>query len=241
MDRLGIVKRLDALQSAIFTRQQFASITGKNPAYASVMLSRLVRDGVVVRVKRGVYCLPDAHPFCVASGESPRSYVSLWAAFGYHGMTTQIPDVIEVVNAWTSGPLRLELDSGSYRLIRIRTKPGWLFGMEKVMFNGKTALVAERERAIIDGLLFPGRLPVDDVFEALKTGVKGDRLVSHARTIGRQSVMKRLGYLMSLAGLTGDLDGLAPLSPTYVPLDPLGPRRGRYDPQWRIMVNMEVV
>lgn len=237
MNRLELVKRLDSQQSAVFTRQQFTSLIGKFPDYASVKLSRLVKDKTFVRIMQGRYCLPNSNPLCVASGLSFPSYVSLWSALEHHGATTQMPRIIEVVNTAYSGKLHLELECGSYELSLIKTKPSWIFGMEKEMLEGKTALIADKERTIIDGLLFSGRVPIDEVFHAISTGVQKNKLIDYGKNIGKQSLMKRLGYLMSSAGLRCEPPDFGSLTGTYVPLDTLNPRRGRYDSIWHVIVN----
>jgi predicted transcriptional regulator of viral defense system len=59
-------------------------------------ISRMVRDGAVVRLARGLYQLSDArlntdHSLAEAAKRLPRGVVCLVSALAYHGLTDQIP------------------------------------------------------------------------------------------------------------------------------------------------------
>jgi predicted transcriptional regulator of viral defense system len=240
MDRLGIVRTLDSQRSPVVTTRQFALITGVSPRTARLRLHRLVRDGVLVRVMKGHYCLPDTDPRAVATGVFAPSYVTLLKAFEFHGTTTQSSRGIDVVNAVRSRALKLELDEGSLDVRFIRVAPDLVFGCEKVSLGGKDAFMADRERAVIDGLMFPGRVPLDEVVECLRDGIDVAKAADYARRTGRQVVMKRLGHLVEASGHAIPPDAIGPLTPTWVPLDPALPRRGRHDARWRVIVNRVV-
>src|SRR6266404_7597487 len=59
-------------------------------------LTRMLRDGVLDRLSRGVYVLPDREPtehhgFAEACKRVPRAVVCLLSALRFHGLTTQAP------------------------------------------------------------------------------------------------------------------------------------------------------
>ena len=105
------------------------------------------------------------------------------------------------------------------------------------MIDGKVAFIAEKERAIIDGLLFPGRVPMDEIVGMLMTQIEPDRVIQYAKWTKRQSVMKRTGFLLGLTGYECKPEDFGWLSDTYILLDPAQPRRGKYDHTWRITMN----
>jgi len=240
MDRLSIVKRMESHQMPIVTTQQFAAFVGLNMNSASVLLSRLVKAGIVTRVLRGRYALPSTNALAVATGIYVPSYVSLWAAYEYYGTTTQSPRVIDVINPVHSGSLPLGLEDGQYVLRFVKTDSRLIYGFKKEFFREKVAFIAEKERAVVDGLLFPGYVPLDEVASAIESGVDGHRAMEYARRTGRQAVVKRMGYLLSEIGTDEHLIEPGELSDTYVPLDPGLPRRGRHDSKWRVIVNTVV-
>lgn len=234
MDRLTLVKRLESSSIPVFTPSQISTISDQTIESARVLLSRLAHEGTMVRVKRGHYCLPSSNILSVASGIYSPSYVSLWAAFEYHGTTTQSPRIIDVINTHRSGTWELSLETGRYRLRFIKTRGSLLYGMDKVYMDGKTAFIARKEKAVVDGLLFNDYIPLGEVVEAIKDGIDGKQAMEYARRCGKHVVIKRLGYLLSQEGI--ELDPME-LSETYVPLDPSFPRRGTYDPKWRVIDN----
>jgi predicted transcriptional regulator of viral defense system len=240
MDALGITRMLEEHRAPVLTTQQMSALLEMEPASATVRLHRLARDGAIVRVMRGRYCLPSVHPLAVASGLYIPSYVSLLAAFEYHGTTTQSPRVIDVINTRRSGTVSVTLDAGTYDITFVHLPPSLIYGLERVRVGGKDAFVASRERAIVDGLMLPGNVPLDETVACLRSGVDVGRMVDYARRTGRQVVVKRLGHLLTSEGIEFDGAALGEISSTYVPLDPSFPRRGVHDPHWRVIRNRVV-
>jgi predicted transcriptional regulator of viral defense system len=240
MDPLGVTRLLEDHRTPVVTAQQLATLLDMDQRSASVKLHRLARDRALVRVMRGRYCLPSVHPICVASGIYSPSYVSLLMAFQYHGTTTQSPRAMDVINTVRSGALDVELDAGRYAVRFIKLSSALVYGHDRVSIGGKEAMVASKERAVVDGLLLPGRVPLDETVECLRSGIEVSKVVDYARRTGRQVVIKRLGHLLSEEGLDFDAGQLGEVTGTYVPIDPAFPRRGRYDSRWRVIVNRVV-
>jgi predicted transcriptional regulator of viral defense system len=231
---------IDEHRAPVFTTQQLSVILDMGPSSATVKLHRMARDGALVRVMRGRYCLPSIHPLAVASGLYIPSYVSLLAAFEYHGTTTQSSRVIDVMNPIRSGSLSVSLDAGPFDITFVHLPTSLIYGHERVRINGKDAFVASKERAIVDGLMLPGNVPLDETVACLRSGIDVDLVVSYARRTGRQVVVKRLGHLLNSERIDFDHDTLGTISETYVPLDPSFPRRGEHDSTWRVIRNRVV-
>jgi predicted transcriptional regulator of viral defense system len=240
MDALRIVRMLEEHRAPVLTTQQMSVMLDMSPASAAVRLHRLAKDGALVRLMRSRYCLPSVHPLAVASGLYVPSYVTLLAAFEYHGTTTQSPRVIDVMNTRRSGSIRIVLDAGPYDVTFIHLPPSLIYGIDRVRLGGKDAFVASKERAIVDGLMLPGNVPLDETVACLRSGVDVERLMEYARRTGRQVVVKRLGHLMTSEGMKFDHAALGEISDTYVPLDPAFPRRGEHDTRWRVIRNRVV-
>lgn len=232
-----IVKRLESLNMGVFTPSHISALFDKNIESTRVLLSRLAKEGILTRVKRGVYCLPSTNVLSVASNIYSPSYVSLWAAFEYYGTTTQSPQIIDIINADKSGRRELSLEGGQFTLRFVKTYTSFIYGIEKVYLDGKTAFIAEKEKAIIDGLFFNEYVPLDEVTNAIRDGVKVEKAIQYAEMSEKQVVMKRLGYLLSHEGFDCDPDDFCDLSDTFVPLDPSFSRGGTYDSTWHIIDN----
>ena len=240
VDDLALARKLQSGRLAVLTTSQLSAALGLNIASARVRLNRLVRRGVLARLSRGRYCLPAAGPLAVASGFYQPSYVSLAAAFEFHGTSTQSTNMIDVVNPVRSGQTTIRLDSGRFIVRFVKVGHRLMYGFLRVFQNGSAANVAEKERAVVDTLLLPGRAPLDEAFACIRSGVDASKAMEYARRTRRQAVVKRLGFLLSRAGLEPGPSAAGRLSPTYVPLDPALPRRGAFDRRWRIIVNRVV-
>lgn len=237
MDNVALARMLQKGQMTVYTTQQLAVMMGMKINAATVRLNRLVKKGVLVRVMRNRYTLPSADVLAVTSNIYPPSYVSLLAALEQYGVTTQSPRVIDVVNLSRSGKLSLALDSGRFEVHFLKVNRSLMYGYNKIFREGKTAMIAEKEKVIVDSLLFSEYVSLDDIVACIDNDITCKRAIDYARRTGRQTVMKRLGYLLSTRGLECSPDDFSILSRTYIPLDPRQPRRGRYDPTWRVIVN----
>lgn len=75
-------------------------------------VSRMERDGEVIRLARGLYQLPDAeldanHSLAEAAKRFPKGVICLVSALAFHGLTDQIPKTVWMAigrNDWTPKP-----------------------------------------------------------------------------------------------------------------------------------------
>ena len=232
-----MVKSLEAQEIPVLSTQQIGALLGMNPETVSVLLSRLVKNGILIRVQRGYYSLPSTDVRAVASTVYPPSFVSLMAAFEYYGTTTQSPRIVDVINPRFSGMLPISLENGKYIIRFIKTKESLIYGFRREYFGNKMGFMAEKERAVIDGLLFSRYVPLDEVVSAIRSGINLDKVIKYAKKTEKQTVMKRLGYLLSSEGMDISPEDFGIISDTYVGLEASLPKRGRYDRKWRVIVN----
>jgi predicted transcriptional regulator of viral defense system len=237
MDSLAFTKMLEGGRSAVLTTQQLAVLLNMDVGATAVKTKRLVDKGVLVRVLRGRYTLPSTNILAAASSIYHPSYVTLLAAFEYHGTTTQSTRVIDILNTAHSGRISLSLEAGQYVVRFVKVDAKLVYGFEKVFPGGRTALVAMKEKGIVDSLLLPGYVSLDETVACIRSGIQGKRAIEFGKRTQRQTVIKRLGFLLSAEGIDCSPEDFPGLSRTYVPLDPAHPRRGKYDPKWRVVIN----
>lgn len=237
MNDLELVKTLEKTRLTVFTTQQLSIILGTDLSSTAVRLNRLVKKDVLIRIIQGRYALPSSDVFLLASNIYSPSYISLYSAFEHYGTTTQSPRIIDVINTITSKKLTISIEMGEFDVRFIKTDPLMMFGYKKLNQNGKELTIAEKEKAIIDGLLYSGYVPLDEVFSCIKSGIDHKKLIKYAKKTNHQTVLKRLGYLLSQAEMKCSIEQFPVLSATYVPLDPRLPRRGSYDKKWRVIIN----
>ncbi len=80
---------------AAFRSRELAALLG-NKNYTKIVLHRLKERGEVKMVKRGWWAFPDAMPQEIACQISRPSYVSFFSALNMHGLTTQIPGIVQL-------------------------------------------------------------------------------------------------------------------------------------------------
>jgi predicted transcriptional regulator of viral defense system len=116
-------------------------------------LSRWVKSGNLIQLRRGLYALSERyqkippHPFLIANRLKRASYVSLQSALGYHGL---IPEHVPSITSVTTGrPEKLTNPLGAYIFKHIKKK---LFLGYKLIDLGdrQSAFVAVPEKALLD-------------------------------------------------------------------------------------------
>ena len=124
--------------------------------YANVRsrISRLLRNKVIIRVKKGLYVFAEPYrrlPICrelLANLIYGPSYVSAEYALHYHGL---IPERVETITSVSPGRARsfaTPLGSFSYRSIPLQAFP---HGMDSVQLDdGRSFLIATAEKALAD-------------------------------------------------------------------------------------------
>ena len=144
VDILALLKRIG--QPVLRTADVMALIN-VDKAHASNLMARLADSGHVVRIKRGLWVLPEGvDPMVLAeylTAPFP-SYISLQSALYYHGMISQIPAVTFVISVARTRLYRTPL--GTYSIHHVR--PSFFFGFESV----SGIKVATPEKALFDVL-----------------------------------------------------------------------------------------
>jgi predicted transcriptional regulator of viral defense system len=124
-----------------------------DPTDVRRQLSRWVRAGRVIQLRRGLYTLAapyqqiPPHPFLVANSLLPGSYVSLQSALAYYGL---IPEyVAQTLSVSTQRPSRWRNPLGDFRFQHLA--PHLFFGYQTVTLTpGQEAFLALPEKALLD-------------------------------------------------------------------------------------------
>ncbi len=129
-------------------------LSGKvSAAQVRLQLSRWVKSGRLVQLRRGVYTLAppwrnlEPHPFLVANTLQRGSYVSLQSALSFHGV---IPEYTPVVTAVGPGrPETVRNPLGVFQFSHLSSR--LLFGYSRLeAAPGQFAFVACPEKALLD-------------------------------------------------------------------------------------------
>jgi predicted transcriptional regulator of viral defense system len=159
-----------------------AMLLGMTSSHASRVLERLCEAGQVVRLKRGVWGFPDRLDSLQVAEHlaAPQPcYVSLQSAMFFHGMISQIPNVVYAVSTARTRRWNTPLATVSVHHVA----PTFFFGFETA--NDGKVKMATPEKALLDCLyLSPAKsrlfaslpeLQLDGVFDL----VTAEKLLDH--------------------------------------------------------------
>jgi hypothetical protein len=141
------------LQREEFDYQTLLDMLG-NYAHPRDKISDLMRKGMIVRVKKGLYVLGEGYrrrPYSrrlLANLIYGPSYISLESALAYYGL---IPERVEAVTSVTTGrSRRFDTPIGLF-IYREISLPAFRIGMTRVDRKGEPAfLIATEEKALCD-------------------------------------------------------------------------------------------
>ncbi len=210
----------------VFTLNQFSLKTGHAKTYAKVFLHRLVKKGLVYRIERGKYTVYDT-PLIIASHIVQPSYLTLWTALSFYGLTTQLPRDIFVA-------CKSQKKAVIFQDTRIRFISAKPDGFTKVLYQGVQIFIAEKEKLLVD-ILNTGLVPSSEL-EELVSEIDMQKMVTYLLKIGNKSLMKRVGFLLEQYGRRAP-ELLKKIDANYVPLLQTMKRKGKKDKTWKIIDN----
>jgi predicted transcriptional regulator of viral defense system len=249
-----LLEALHEERRTIFTFEDAQRITGASLKSTRAFVGGLVKRGVAMRLKPGLFILVPfelgrereylGNPYVVARelAGGRDYYLSHASAMDLHGMVTQ-PQLV----VYTTSPhlLRGRTILGTeFRFVRC--KPEHLFGVTQHWVD-KTQQVAvsDLERTVIDGLKQPdycgGFAEVAKGYWIRRGDIAVATLVDYALRLDVGVVIRRLGFLLESSGVEApsDIERLRQrLTDTYHLLDPTLPAEGRRIARWRLRVNV---
>lgn len=166
-------------------------------------LGKLVENGVIERVGRGLYALPDGeigenHTLAEVGKRVPKGILCLVSALRFHGLTTQqSPDVWLAIDGKAREP---KLDSVCLRIVR-PSGEALLAGREAHVIEGVKISIYCPAKTVADCFKFRNKIGLDVALEALREAWRAkrctmDELLRHARICRVENVMRP--YLESL-------------------------------------------
>lgn len=177
-----------------------------DPADVRRQLSRWVKVGRLLQLRRGLYALAPPyrkvapHPFLVANRLVRGSYVSLQSALAHHGL---VPEHVPVTTSMTTGrPQRRENPLGSFEYHHVQKDLLTGYRLES-LGDGQEALVATPAKALADLVgLVPGAdsrayLSELRLQEIDRIDLRG--LGDHPILGGRPKIQRALRHLARLA------------------------------------------
>jgi len=145
------------LADRIFSERQLGDVLGGSAARRYGLVSRALKDGSLIRVKRGVYVLGrhyrsnPVHPFAIAQALVSGSYISFESALAHHGW---IPEAVFVTASVSPGRKTVQFETGDFGAFSFHPLAiedyRFLTGVDRIAFDKLTAFVAQPLRALMD-------------------------------------------------------------------------------------------
>ncbi len=143
-----------------------------------VALSRLVNLGLLSRVGRGLYGIPDRPvsehgSLAELARKHPQAIVCLLSALRLHDLTTQSP-----FEVWLAIPNKAWAPKMDYPPLRVVRFSGisLIEGIEDHQIDGVTVRVTNVPRTVVDCFKFRNKVGLDVALEALKEAWQGKRV-----------------------------------------------------------------
>lgn len=160
-------------------------------------LTRLLRQGQLERVSRGVYRPVDMpvtehHTLAVVAKRVPGVVICLLSALRFHGLTTQAPvDVWVAIDRSTRWPAVNNLPLRVFRF----SGPAYRQGIERHVIEGVTVQVTSPAKTVTDCFKYRHKIGLDIALEALRQGWRErrftlDELMEMARVCRVANVMR---------------------------------------------------
>lgn len=173
--------------------------------YVRKMVSKLVENGWLVRLKNGVYGVSDLfnrgnvtfNQYVIANAINANSYVSFGLALQYHGMYDQLLNTITSVSISQCSNKIV----GGFKYSFVTTRKKYFFGYENVNLGNTNARIASVEKALIDMIQYSRTaLSVDMVIEKLKDHKDQIDFVKLEEYLKKSplSVVKIFGFILDL-------------------------------------------
>ena len=223
------------------------------------LLSRLAQAGMIARVQRGLYLVPERLP--LGGKWSPDEILVLNTlmeerrgryqicgpnAFNQYGLDEQVPVRIYAYNNTISG----EKIIGAVALSLIKVDEGRLGDTEVFRTaDGLSAIYSSRTRALVDAVYDWSRFnSLPRAYEWIKNELLAGRvdataLIKATLCYGDTGTIRRIGVLLDREGVENNLlQGLEEsLKPTtaLIPWIPTKPKRGKINRRWGVVLNEE--
>ncbi|WP_313460651.1 type IV toxin-antitoxin system AbiEi family antitoxin domain-containing protein [Stenotrophomonas sp.] len=170
----------------------------------TVALTRLARQGLLARVGRGLYALPDRvisehGALAEVARKQPRAIVCLLSALRVHELTTQSP--FEVWIGIPNNARTPKMDYPPLRVVRF-SAPGLTEGVDQHQIDGVPVQVTNVPRTVADCFKFRNKIGLDVALEALQETWRAKRAsmddLWRYATLGRVANVMR-PYMESLS------------------------------------------
>jgi predicted transcriptional regulator of viral defense system len=215
MKRISLTgNELEALEAALIeygavvTFDQLSNFFNEDRQYTRIRINKLVKQGWLKRIKKGVFVMSDLSSRGVLSisynaivnAMVEEAYISFEAALQHHGLYDQLLTNINAVSL--KQYKTTTIDGITYKFIK--TQQQYFYGWETLTIDGQSVKIARIEKALIDLIQFHrSRYSTDLVLEkllAFQNDIAHQRLIEYALK-ANLTTRRIVGFLMDFSGM----------------------------------------
>ncbi len=196
------------------------------------LIKALKKKRVIIGLGKRKFSLREANEFEIASELTFPSYISFWSALNYYGFSDNTPKKIFIATT------KYSKDIKNFKYVTLSKKR--FFGYTSI---GRIT-IAEKEKAIIDSLLFPkysgGIKEIKKSIAVAKREIDFQKIINYALRVESKLVLRRLGYLLDCLRIKKK--GLKKLEKNigkgFGLLDPSLERKNNLNKKWLLDINI---
>lgn len=235
--------------------EAFQALPDSKEGAVRELLSDMTRRGLLMRLKDGLFYIipyeedadsfvPDWHLIAENLVSGAEHYIGYYSALQIHNLITQPSLKEQIVTAKQIRPSEIKIRNVRFQFIYHNEKH--FFGAKKIWIDSFNRVsCSDFEKTFIDCLFKPeyagGIVETARAIYISRDKISFSKLLDYAVKFDSQAVIKRLGFLLEILGIGGEITGELQKIRTasYAVLDTELPQTGRRISRWSIQQNLE--
>lgn len=196
------------------------------------IIKALKKKKAIKPVGKRFFALNNADDFIIATSVNHPSYISFWTALNYYGFSDQNPKKIFIATT------KYSKDLNNFKFITISKNR--FFGYVQI----NNLIIAEKEKAIIDSLLFPkysgGIKEIETSIKKSIDIINQNKLIEYAFRVKNKAVLRRLGFILEKINLNKKIIARlnAKIGKGFELLDPSLEKKNNFNKKWLLDINI---
>ena len=223
------INELNKNKFVVFRIRDICLILNIEKTKAYNLVKALKKKSVIKKAGKSFFTLKNMNEFVIASAINYPSYISFWSALNYYGWSDQNPKRIFLATT------KYSKEINDFKYITISKKR--FFGYIK---EGDIT-IAEKEKAIIDSLLFPkyagGIREINTCLENGLDELDKKKLINYALKVGSMAVVRRLGFILEQLSYKKIEKLRKHIGKGYERLDPSLKKKNNFNKKWLLDIN----
>ncbi len=239
--QMDLLLMLDEYEMDIFTLRELRDLASEKFGDLNEIIENLVHKQLLARIERGKYCRSNFRDEkVIGSYLVDDGVVGYWSALNLHGLTEQFPNIIFIQT--TKKKTQKSVFGVTYKFIRIT--PGKRIGIKKEGYGRHSYHITDIEKTIVDCFDLPqysgGYAELIRAFARAK--LSGEKMKNYCETVNNLAATKRIGFLSEMINKNGMKSFIRyaknRVTQSYNLIDPLGPKTGLHNSEWKLRMNI---